>query len=69
MPLCDHDGWLINDPVLLKLSEDRYWLSVADSDIHLWAAAIGREWGWNVQIREPDASPLAIQGPRAGDVA
>ena len=69
VPLCDHDGWLINDPVLLKLSEDRYWLSVADSDIHLWAAAIGREWGWNVQIREPDASPLAIQGPRAGDVA
>ncbi|MCG7624785.1 glycine cleavage T C-terminal barrel domain-containing protein [Epibacterium sp. Ofav1-8] len=68
VPLCDHAGWLINDPVLLKLSEDRYWLSVADSDIHLWAAAIGRERGWAVEVREPDVSPLAIQGPKAADV-
>lgn len=69
VPLCDYDGWLINDPVLLKLAEDRYWLSVADSDIHLWAAAIGRERGWNVSVSEPDVSPLAIQGPSAVDVA
>lgn len=69
VPLCDHDGWVINDPVLLKLADDRYWLSVADSDIHLWAAAIGRERGWNVTVSEPDVSPLAIQGPRAVDVA
>lgn len=68
VPLCDHDGWLINDPVLLKLDEDRYWLSVADSDIHLWAAAIGRERGWDVAVSEPDVSPLAIQGPLAEDV-
>ncbi|MDG2453861.1 MAG: glycine cleavage T C-terminal barrel domain-containing protein [Paracoccaceae bacterium] len=63
--LCDHDGWVVNDPVLLKLDEDRYWLSVADSDIHLWAAAIGRERGWDVQVSEPDVSPLALQGPKA----
>ncbi|UYV38048.1 glycine cleavage system protein T [Rhodobacteraceae bacterium D3-12] len=69
VPLCDHDGWLINDPVLLKLADDRYWLSVADSDIHLWAAALGREKGWNVKVSEPDVSPLAIQGPKAKDVA
>ncbi len=68
VPLCDYDGWLINDPVLLKLADDRYWLSVADSDIHLWAAAIGRERGWDVQVSEPDVSPLAIQGPKAVDV-
>lgn len=68
VPLCDHDGWLINDPVLLKLDEDRYWLSVADSDIHLWASAIGRERGWDVRVSEPDVSPLAIQGPSAEDV-
>jgi aminomethyltransferase len=68
VPLCDHDGWVINDPVLLKLSNTRYWLSVADSDIHLWAAAIGRERGWDVAVTEPDVSPLAIQGPRAEDV-
>lgn len=69
VPLCDHDGWLINDPVLLKFDETRYWLSVADSDIHLWAAAIAREKGWDVRISEPDVSPLAIQGPLAMDVA
>lgn len=68
VPLCDHDGWLINDPVLLKLSDTRFWLSVADSDIHLWAAAIGREKGWDVEVSEPDVSPLAIQGPKAVEV-
>lgn len=69
VPLCDHDGWLINDPVLLKLSPTRFWLSVADSDIHLWAAAIARERGLRVHVFEPDVSPMAIQGPKAVDVA
>ncbi|MEX3013945.1 glycine cleavage T C-terminal barrel domain-containing protein [Gymnodinialimonas hymeniacidonis] len=69
VPLCDHQGWLINDPVLLKLSEETYWLSVADSDIHLWAAAIAQERGWDVRVTEPDVSPMAIQGPKAIDVA
>lgn len=69
VPLCDHDGWLINDPVLLKLAEDRYWLSVADSDIHLWALAVARGAGLDVAVREPDVSPLAIQGPKAVGVA
>lgn len=68
VPICDHDGRMINDPVLLKLAEDRFWLSVADSDIHLWAAAIGRERGWDVQVGEPDVSPLAVQGPKAVEV-
>ena len=69
VPLCDHDGRLINDPVLLKLAEDRFWLSVADSDIHLWALAVARERGLDVTVLEPDVSPLAIQGPKATDVA
>jgi aminomethyltransferase len=67
--LCDHDGWLINDPVLLPLSETEVWLSIADSDIALWAAAIGRERALDVRVEEPDVSPLAIQGPKAMDVA
>jgi aminomethyltransferase len=65
VPICDHDGWIINDPVLLKLAEDRFWLSVADSDLHLWCQAIARERGWQAVVSEPDVSPLAIQGPRA----
>jgi glycine cleavage system aminomethyltransferase T len=69
VPMCDHDGWLINDPVLLPLSETCVWLSIADSDIALWAAALGRERGLDVRVSEPDVSPLAIQGPKAMDVA
>ena len=68
VPLCDHQGRLINDPVLLKLAEDRYWLSVADSDVLLWAAAAAHERGLNVEVSEPDVSPLAIQGPKAEEV-
>ena len=66
--LCNHDGVLINDPILLKRDEDRFWFSIADSDIWFWARAVAGERGFNVSVREPDASPLAIQGPRAEDV-
>lgn len=68
IPLCDHAGNLINDPVLLKLAENRFWLSIADSDIALWASGIAAERGMNVQVFEPDVSPLAVQGPKAEDV-
>lgn len=69
VPLCDHEGRLLNDPVLLKLAQDRYWLSLADSDILLWARAVAAERGLDVRVVEPDVSPLAIQGPRAEAVA
>ncbi|MEM7208625.1 MAG: glycine cleavage T C-terminal barrel domain-containing protein [Pseudomonadota bacterium] len=68
VPICRHDGVLINDPVLLKVADDRFWLSIADSDIGLWASAIAAERGWDAQVEEPDVSPLAVQGPRAEDV-
>ena len=68
VPICNHDGILINDPVMLKLAEDRYWLSIADSDIELWAAAIAAERGYDVAVSEPDVSPLAVQGPLAAPV-
>ncbi len=68
VPLCDHAGNLINDPVLLMLAPDQYWLSIADSDIELWASAIAAERGLDVRIFEPDVSPLAIQGPKAEDL-
>lgn len=65
VPLCDHSGTLINDPVLLRLSETRFWLSIADSDIELWAKAIAAERGLDVRVFEPDVSPMAVQGPNA----
>ncbi len=68
VPICNHDGNLINDPVLLKLSEDQFWLSIADSDIELWAGAIAAERGLDVRVFEPDVSPLAVQGPKAAEL-
>ena len=65
--LCDHQGRLLNDPVLLKLA-DRYWLSLADSDMLLWVRAVAAEGRFDVNVCEPDVSPLAIQGPKAEDL-
>ncbi|MGB1872039.1 MAG: glycine cleavage T C-terminal barrel domain-containing protein [Candidatus Puniceispirillaceae bacterium] len=67
-PLCDFEGTVINDPVLQQVSEDEIWLSIADSDIKLWAAGIAGARGMDVRVFEPDVSPLAIQGPKAHDV-
>jgi len=68
VPICDHEGTFINDPVLQKISDDCFWLSIADSDIGLWAYAIAAERGFDVRVTEPDVSPMGIQGPRAPDV-
>ncbi|MGA1580812.1 MAG: glycine cleavage T C-terminal barrel domain-containing protein [Luminiphilus sp.] len=61
-------GGIINDPVLLRLEEDRFWLSLADSDVLLWAQGIATHAGLDVDIREPDVSPLQLQGPKSGDI-
>lgn len=68
VPLVDEEGCLVNDPVLLKLADDHFWLSIADSDVLLWAKGLARGAAMDVRICEPDVSPLAIQGPRAEDL-
>jgi glycine cleavage system aminomethyltransferase T len=68
VPLCNHRGTIINDPILLKLADDLFWFSIADSDIWLWAGAIAAERGLDVEVSEPDVSPMALQGPKAEDV-
>ncbi len=68
VPLCNHRGTIINDPILLKLADDLYWLSIADSDIWFWANSIAAERNLDVDISEPDVSPMALQGPKAEDV-
>ncbi len=65
VPLIDANAGLINDPVLLKLAEDRFWLSIADSDVLLYAMGLALGRGLDVEVTEPDVSPLAIQGPKA----
>ncbi len=73
------DGGLINDPVLLRLGENHFWLALADSDVLLWLAladsdvllwarGIAYRSGLDVEIREPDVSPLQVQGPRSREV-
>ena len=59
------EGGILNDPVLLKLAEDRFWLSLSDSDILLWAQGVAIHSGLDVAIREPDVSPLQLQGPQS----
>ncbi len=66
--LTDENGGIINDPVLLKLAEDRFWLSLADSDVLLWAKGLANQGEWNVRIEEPDVSPLQVQGPKSTDL-
>lgn len=59
------DGGIINDPVLLKLGENHFWLSLADSDVLLWAKGVAAFAGLDVSIVEPDVSPLQVQGPKS----
>ncbi len=67
-PLVDEYGGIVNDPVILRLAEDRFWFSVADSDVLLWLKGLAAARGMNVRVFEPDVSPLAIQGPRATEL-
>jgi len=66
--ITNNDGGILNDPVLLRLAENHFWLSLADSDVLLWAQGVAVNSGLNVQIKEPDVSPLQLQGPTSGDI-
>ena len=66
--ITNHEGGLLNDPVLLRLAENHYWLSLGDSDILLWAQGVAINSNLNVNIREPDVSPLQLQGPKSIDI-
>ena len=61
--ITNNDGGILNDPVLLRLAENHFWLSLADSDVLLWAQGVAVNSGLNVKICEPDVSPLQLQGP------
>lgn len=62
------EGGILNDPILLKLGENQFWLSLADSDILLWAQGVAVHSGMQVSISEPDVSPLQLQGPKSGEI-
>lgn len=62
------DGGIINDPVLLRVEENRWWLALADSDAGLWARGVAVHSGLDVTVREPDVYPVQVQGPKSKDV-
>ena len=66
--LTGEHGGILNDPVLLRLGENHFWLSLADSDILLWARGVAYRSGFDVQIREADIGPLQVQGPKSATV-
>ena len=63
--LCNQDGGIINDPVLLRVADDEFWFSISDSDVLLWAQGVNATAGYNVTIKEIDVSPVQIQGPKS----
>ncbi|NQV99480.1 MAG: dimethylsulfoniopropionate demethylase [Rhodospirillales bacterium] len=67
-PMVDETGGMLNDPLTLKRAEDRYWISVADSDLLLWIKGLAYGLRLDVAVTEPDVSPLAIQGPKAEEL-
>jgi len=67
-PLCDETGGMINDPILIKHSNNHWWLSIADSDVMLWAKGLATGFGLDTLVKEPDIWPLAVQGPKAEEL-
>lgn len=68
VPIVDENGGMLNDPVAIKHSEDRWWISIADSDLLLWIKGLAVGAGMDVRVFEPDVSPLAVQGPKSDDL-
>ena len=66
--IVNNEGGILNDPVLLRLGENHFWLSLGDSDILLWAQGVAVNSGLNVKINEPDVSPLQLQGPKSAKI-
>ena len=67
-PIVDETGGMLNDPVTLKLAEDRFWVSLADSDLLLWVKGIAHGFRLEVAVYEPDVSPLGVQGPKSDEL-
>lgn len=67
-PMVDETGGMLNDPVTLKLADDRFWVSIADSDLLFWIKGLAYGLHLEVDVDEPDVSPLAVQGPKADEL-
>ena len=68
VPMVDDEGQILNDPIVIRLAEERYWLSLADSDMLYYCKGLAMGRDLNVEIFEPDVSPLAVQGPKSDEL-
>ena len=59
IPLLDENAGMINDPVLLKLEDNHFWLSIADSDVLLWTKGLAYGLNYDVKILEPEVYPFS----------
>ena len=64
-PIIDDKGGLINDPVVLRFNKNRWWISIADSDVILFAKGLAIGNKFDVDIFEPDVNIMAVQGPKS----
>ncbi len=67
-PICNAEGFILNDPIIIKHADDRWWISLADSDIKFFAQGLAQGYGLDVRVFEPDVFPLGVQGPKADDL-
>lgn len=63
--LCDTEGHVLNDPIMLRLSYDEFWFTISDSDLAYWFKGINVDGRFDISIDEIDVSPLQIQGPKS----
>lgn len=68
VPIVDETGGMLNDPVALKFADDKFYISIADSDLLYWVKGLAYGLHLNIDVTEPDVSPLAVQGPKADDL-
>ena len=66
--LTNQAGGVLNDPVMLRIAEDRFWLSTADSDMYLWVKGVSAFAGYEVEITTPHVYPMQLQGPRSAEI-
>ena len=66
--LTNQYGGILNDPILLRISDDCYWFSLADSDVLFWAQGLAATKKFDINICEPDVSPLQLQGPKSREI-
>lgn len=66
--ICDEHGTVVNDPVVLRLGQNRFWLCPSDSDVHLWAKGVAAGMGLRATVRLTDVYPVQVQGPKSTDV-